>query len=152
MNRQFQKHVQALDGKWTQLRRMSPVPADGVPPKAQKGGIYVFYDKGRALYAGRTKRSLTVRIREHFGAGLDCPFAWLLAREMTGKKRTYRTKGSRNELLNELGFRLAYELAKCLIRDMDVRYVHERNPLKRALLEIYVATAERAVHNDFEEH
>ena len=35
---------------------------------------------------------------------------------------------------------------------MHVRYVHEPEPLRQALLEIYVAVVTRAEYNSFETH
>ena len=91
-----------------------------------------------------------MRIRNHFSTAPDCPFAWLLAREATGKAATYRPEGSRKALLADLEFKAEYECAKIRIRGMNVRYVYEPDPVKQALLEIYVAIATEAKHNDFE--
>jgi hypothetical protein len=49
-------------------------------------------------------------------------------------------------------FRKAYESAKRRIRKMQVRYVGEEDPLKQALLEIYVAVSSNAKYNDFDTH
>ena len=35
---------------------------------------------------------------------------------------------------------------------MNVRYVHEKDPVRQALLEIYVAVATEAKYNDFDTH
>jgi hypothetical protein len=48
------------------------------------------------------------------------------------------------ELLADDKFKAAYEAAKRRIRAMDVRYVHESDPTRQALLEIYVAVATSA--------
>jgi hypothetical protein len=54
--------------------------------------------------------------------------------------------------LADEGFMKAYEAAKHRIREMDVRYVHEAEATKQALLEIYVAVATAARYNDFDTH
>ena len=35
---------------------------------------------------------------------------------------------------------------------MHIRYVHEPDPVRRTLLEIYVAVATKAEYNDFDTH
>ena len=76
-----------------------------------------------------------------------------IAREKTGRtKATYKKEGSRNHLLTQPDFKKAYENAKTRIRKMDVRFVGEPDPLKQALLEIYVAVVSDAKFNDFDTH
>ena len=76
----------------------------------------------------------------------------LLAREATGRKATYSRTGSRRELLADPQFRTQYEGARARVRRMHVRYVHEPEPLRQALLEIYVAVVTGARYNDFDTH
>jgi hypothetical protein len=38
------------------------------------------------------------------------------------------------------------------VREMDVRFVEERDPLRQALLEIYVAVSLKTLNNSFENH
>lgn len=152
MNERFRGLVEALDVKYRELMAMPPKIAQEIPNRAPVGGIYLFSEGSTHLYAGRTKRSLAVRIRDHFNAAPDCPFAWLLAREATGKKATHTQEGSRKALLADPTFRAEYERAKDRIRRMHVRWVHEPDPLRQALLEIYVAVASGARYNDFDTH
>jgi hypothetical protein len=49
-------------------------------------------------------------------------------------------------------FRSAFQTAKQSISAMTVRYVEERDPLKQALLEMYVAIVLQTPHNDFDNH
>lgn len=77
---------------------------------------------------------------------------YLFAREATGRRPTYRQNGSRKELLEDPEFRPAYDDARARIREMHVRYVHEPEPLRQALLEIYVAVTTAARYNDFDTH
>jgi hypothetical protein len=72
--------------------------------------------------------------------------------ESTEKKATYMPDGSRRALLTNPAFKAEYERAKDRIRRMHVRYVHEPDPLRQALLEIYVAIAAEARYNDFDTH
>ena len=131
---------------------MNPVIAHDVPSGTPVGGVYLFSEGTTHLYAGRTKRRVAVRIRSHFSTAPDCPLAWLLAREATGRMATYKGEGSRRALLADETFKGAYKDAKNRIRKMTVRYIGESDPVKQALLEIYVAVATGAKYNDFDTH
>jgi len=132
---------------------MSPVSVDTAPPDTPKGGVYLFSEKSENLYAGRTKRRIKDRLKNHVSTGDDCPFAWRLAREATGNKTaSYKREGSRKYLLSQSSFKDAYEKAKQRIRKMEVRYIDESDALKQALLEIYVAVVSEAKFNDFDTH
>jgi hypothetical protein len=152
MNRAFRELTQQLEEKCQRLISMRPFVAEAVPSDTPKGGIYLFSEKRTNLYVGRTKRKISTRIRGHFSTAKDCPFAWRLAREETGFRATYKKEGSRTDLLSNPEFCRAYEAAKNRIRKMDVRFVEEADPLRQALLEIYVAIAVHAKHNDFDCH
>jgi hypothetical protein len=152
MNERFRDFVDGLEGKCQALLSMAPVVAESVPNDTPVGGVYLFSEGLRHLYAGRTKRRIVVRIRNHFSTAPDCPFAWLLAREATGRTATYTPEGSRRALLADPAFKDEYESAKKRIRRMDVRYFHEPDPVRQALLEIYVAITTEAKYNDFDTH
>jgi hypothetical protein len=152
MNERFRVLADALVHKCGALLEMRPVVAGNIRRDAPVGGVYLFSEGSAHLYVGRTKRSIAVRIRNHFSTAPDCPFAWLLAREATGKKATYKPDGSRKALLADPAFNAEYERAKSRIRNMNVRYVHEADPTGQALLEIYVAVATEARYNDFDTH
>lgn len=152
MHEKFRSIVDALHAKYEALLAMAPIVAGEVPAATHVGGVYLFSERGAHLYAGRTKRRLAVRIRGHFGTAPDCPFAWQIAREITGKKANYKQAGSRKALLADAAFSTEYQRAKDRIRRMEVRYVHEPDPTSQALLEIYVATATGARYNDFNCH
>ena len=153
MNQRFAALVETLDAKCKALLAMSPVAAVDVPTGTPVGGIYLFSEGNVHLYAGRTKRPIRERIRNQFGENPSAAsFPWLIAREATGRRATYKRTGSRRELLADLQFRTQIENARARIRSMQVRYVHEPEPLKQALLEIYVAVVTGARYNDFDTH
>jgi len=80
-------------------------------------------------------------------------FAFKLAREATGRTdATYSKKGSRAELQKDPQFAEAFTQAKARVRNMELRFVEETDPLRQALLEIYVAVALGTPYNDFETH
>ena len=72
MNKRFQDVVDALDGHCQALLTMTPIVASDVPSDTPVGGVYLFSEGSMHLYAGRTKRSIAVRIRDHFSTASDC--------------------------------------------------------------------------------
>lgn len=145
MDKKFKALIEGLHKKYEALISMAPVTVDTAPDDCPVGGVYLFSEKGIHLYAGRTKRKIKTRLNGHVSTAKDCPFAWRLAREQTGStKATYKKEGSRNHLLGQARFRQAYEDAKKRIRSMDVRFLGEPDPLRQALLEIYVAVVSGA--------
>jgi hypothetical protein len=80
-------------------------------------------------------------------------FAFRLAREITGKLvASYTAEGSRAALVLLPEFDTAFTSAKQRIRKMDLRYVEETDPLRQALLEIYVSIVLKTPYNDFNTH
>ena len=153
MNQRFVALVAPLEVKCQELLAMPPVAASGVATGTPAGGVYLFSEGDVHLYAGRTKRSIRDRIRNQFGKNPDAAsFPWLIARGATGMKATYKKKGSRKELLADPEFKTAYEDARARVGRMHVRYVSEPEPLRQALLEIYVAVVTDAKYNDFDTH
>lgn len=151
MNARFRKLVETLEAKRRELLKLPPVTASGIPSNTPTGGVYLFSEAGKHLYAGRTKRRIQVRVRDQFGANPSAAsLSWLIARKETGKTATYKKAGSRKALLGDPDFRKVYEDARARIANMHVRYVHEPDPLRQALLEIYVAVATAAEYNDFD--
>ncbi|HEY3242145.1 MAG TPA: hypothetical protein VGM03_02245, partial [Phycisphaerae bacterium] len=104
---------------------------------------------------GRTDR-LRQRLGEHCRPGSthnSAPFAFLLARKSTrNTKAAYGRDGSRAHLSGQPTFARAFTSAKRRVREMDVRFVEERDPLRQALLEIYVAVSLKTLNNSFENH
>jgi hypothetical protein len=150
MDKNFKKMADSLHANYCSLMNMGLIIASQIPSNTPKGGVYLFSEQGINLYAGRTKRKISQRVRGHFSRAGDCPFAWLLAREKTGKRATYKKEGSRKELLKDTDFKKVYENAKIRIKNMQVRYVGEPDTTRQALLEIYVAIAAKAKYNDFD--
>jgi len=153
MNQLFEKYVSGLEERYQLLCSMEPVLASDMPMDCPRGGVYLFYDSETPLYVGRTKRLIRDRVPEHYRSGDDSPFAWLIAREKTGREATYGKKGSRRDLLdNDTEFLRAYNEAKTRIRNFTVRYVGESDSTTQAILEIYVAVVTGAKYNNFDTH
>lgn len=149
MDENFLQITKELDHKYHVLISMDPCTLDTIPKDCPIGGVYLFSNNGENLYVGKTKRKISERLKGHVNTAKDCPFAWHLAREATGYKPSYRPGGSRKDLLSRPEFKKVYDLAKQRIKQMQVRFVGEQDPLKQALLEIYVSIATKAKYNDF---
>ena len=94
------------------------------------------------------------RLRGHIRkSAKDSPLAFKLAREETGQTVTsYAGDNIREKLLSAPEFLKAYQDAKERIRRMNIRWVHEPEPIKQALLEIYVSVILETPYNDFDTH
>ena len=132
---------------------MAPVRFATLPRRIPKAGVYLFSEGSRHLYAGRTD-GLRTRLQGHVrNSHNTATLAFLMARIETGKlKASYKPDGSRADLLRNPRFRTAFDNARERIRQMDIRYVEEADPVRQALLEIYVALASGAEHNSFDNH
>jgi hypothetical protein len=124
-----------------------------LPTQMPIAGVYLFSEKGNALYVGRTN-NIRKRLQYHTRNNHNqATFAFLLARKETGNtKATYQPSGSREDLLTQSLFREAFDKARERIRNMDVQFVEETNPIRQALLEICAALQAGARYNDFDNH
>ena len=153
MNTQFQQAVDSTRAKYDALIAMEPVHLGALPRCMPKKGVYLLSEGNRHLYAGRTN-GLRARLRGHVcDSHYSATLAFLMARTETGKLQpSYKPRGSRADLLRDLEFKAAFDNARQMIREMDIRYVEEADPVRQALLEIYVALASRTQHNSFDNH
>jgi hypothetical protein len=155
MNEQFRQHIESLHLSFERLRDSTSFQFASLPKALPKAGVYLFSDGGRHLYVGRTN-SIRSRLQQHCRPGSShnsAPFAFRLAREARKVlQATYKTHGSRAHLLQDPDFALAFSDAKARLRTMNIRVVEESNPLRQALLEMYIAVALAAPYNDFDNH
>lgn len=80
-------------------------------------------------------------------------FAFILAREATGRREPGNTAdNSRKTLAGDPGFKQASAQARVRIRKLQLWYVEEADPLRQALLEIYLAVVLKTSYNDFDTH
>ena len=94
MDDTFKTLIDGLHKKYQDLISMSPVTIDTTPNNCPVGGVYLFSENGKPLYAGRTKRKIKTRLKGHVNTAKDCPFAWHLALECPGIMRTpYKKEG-----------------------------------------------------------
>jgi hypothetical protein len=155
MNPNFQQLVESLEPRYRALLASSPFKYSSLPRPLPKRGIYLFSDGGQHLYVGRTNH-LRQRLAGHCrpsSTHFSATFAFRIAREQSGRlKASYTRVGSRPELLLDPEFAAAFITAKVRLGTLDIRFIEETDPVRQALLEIYVATVLRTPYNDFENH
>jgi len=154
MDSKFAALVEHLAPKLARLLARPAVSNGALPRTMPRSGIYLFTENGRHLYVGRSN-DLRGRYRNHCGATeRGAPFAFLLAREATGRTRaSYRTGAdSRAGLMLDPVFAAAFAAAKERIRAMEFRYVEETDQNRQALLEIYCAVVLDTPYNAFGTH
>lgn len=156
MDSKFVSHVEALKPQLERLLGMPPVTPVMLPTKMPRKGVYLLSDGDKHLYVGRSN-DIRKRIGRHSRPGAThrmAAFAFRLARETTGNlKATYKKgEGSRAALMEDTKFVAAFDSAKDRIRKMNLRFVEETDPVRQALLEIYVAVVLETPYNDFDNH
>lgn len=120
---------------------------DHIPKGA---GVYALYETGNALYAGRTgpRSGLRKRLGQHSLRGSDhrqAPLARALACQELGDGLRCPERYDTDEF-NEVFGRM-----KERVHRMSVRWVEERDPDVRYLLEFYAAKELGTPYNDFRE-
>lgn len=150
MNPVFEEFVKSLEKKYQELINSKSLMIDEIP---KKPGIYLFSENNKPLYVGRTK-NLRRRRKDHTNPIFtQAPFAFRLAREKTGNiKATYKTKGSREDLMSKKSFQKAYKDSMQRIGRMKFQCIVETDPIMQTLLEVYVAVVLDTPYNDFDTH
>lgn len=156
MDPRFVPYLENLESKARPLVSMVPVTPMSLPKLMCKKGVYLLSEGERHLYVGRSNE-IKKRLGRHCRPGAThrmAAFAFRLAREATGNlKATYKKgPGSRAALMEDMKFLQAFNEAKARIRNMNVRFVEETDPIKQALLEIYVSVVLQTPYNDFDNH
>lgn len=155
MHPEFKRFIDSLEPSFKRLMAMQPVTVPALPDNLPKAGIYLFSERGKHLYVGRTntiRQRLPNHCRPSSGHN-SATFAFRLAREATDMlKASYVQAGSRRYLENDDEFGPVFVAQKERIRRMEVRYVEESDPMRQALLEMYVAVSLGTPYNDFDNH
>lgn len=80
-------------------------------------------------------------------------FAFRVAQEETGNKKAfYSGNAIRKVLVEDPAFAIGFVDPKARNREMDPRYAEEADPLRQAMLELYVSIVLSTPHNDFDTH
>ncbi len=155
MREVFREHIESLEPSFQRLMKMEPVTVATLPREMPKAGIYLFSDAGENLYVGRTD-TIRKRLQNHCRPSSghnSAAFAFRLARKITGMTQaTYTAQGSRQELEHDPQFSPVFIEQKQRIRNMSVQFVSEPEPMRQALLKMYVVISLGIPHNDFDNH
>lgn len=155
LHAEFSAFIESLEPKLDALVTMEPVRSAALPRDIPERGIYLFSEGSNHLYVGRTN-GIRKRLQNHCrpsGTHFSATFAFRMARVETGMIRaTYKAKGGRDELCRDAIFGPAFTVAKSRVAAMDIRYVREDDPIRQALLELYVAVVLKTPYNDFDNH
>jgi hypothetical protein len=156
MDAKFAALVETLGPKLAVLLTVPPLKNGSLPRNMALSGVYLFSEGDKHLYVGRSN-SLRQRYGRHCRLGAthrQAAFAFLLAREQTGKKTPSYKAGadSRDGLMELPEFRRAFDAAKARIRAMEYRFVEETDQNCQALLEIYCSIVLDTPYNDFKTH
>jgi hypothetical protein len=155
MHPTFTQFIDSLEPSFQRLMNMAPVTVATLPNEMPNAGVYLFSENDQHLYVGRTntiRKRLQNHCRPSFGHN-SATFAFRLAREVTGRlAASYVQAGSRQHLQVDAEFGPVFVAQKERVRGMQVRFVEESDPLRQALLEMYVAVSPGTPHNDFDNH
>lgn len=155
MHEVFREFIELLEPSFQSLMRMEPVSITALPREMPDAGIYLFSEGSEHLYVGRTNK-IRERLQNHCrpSSGHNkATFAFRLARQITGMTQaTYSTEGSRPHLERDPQFAEVFTAQKQRVKNMGVRFVSEPEPMRQALLEMYVAVSLGTPHNDFDNH
>ena len=142
MNETFRNLIESLEPSYQRLMQMEPVTVAALPRDMPTSGIYLFSEGDQHLYVGRTN-TIRKRLQNHCRPSSghnSATFAFRLARQLTGQTdATYSPEGSRSFLQSHSEFGPVFIAQKERVRNMDVRYVSESDPMRQALLEMYVS-------------
>ena len=152
----FTDTIRTINSTFRQLREMDdPFRVDQVPSPVPTGlaGVYSLSDADRTLYVGRT-RNLRDRLSAHRSSAVRrATLAVKMARLHSNLPANYRPNRSAPYLHeNDSRFRAEFDKARERIRGLQVRYVVERDAVRRALLEIYAAIQLDTVASDATTH
>jgi hypothetical protein len=156
MDHRFSTLVETLAPKLNSLQAMSPYSNGVLPKDMPESGIYLFSERRRPLYVGRSS-NIRRRYGHHCRPGSphnQAVFAFLLAREKTNRtSRVYKKgEGNRSWLVQQPDFLAAFLEAKARVRAMEFRFVEQSDQTLQALLEIYAAVVLGTKYNDFANH
>ena len=152
MNPKFREAVESLHPNFERLIRSA---AHGPTAKLPVKGVYLFSEKGKTLYVGRSD-NIPRRFSDHRrpSSGVNkASFANRIVCDELGLKADYRPgPNTYAEREKNPKFAAAFQRAKERIRAMEFRAVEEPDPTRQALLEVYCAISADARYNDFRNH
>jgi hypothetical protein len=152
MNERFHQANSAIPELFKQLAASEASTAKGIVSQRGRPGVYVFYENGVPVHAGRT-RNLQGRLRGHVSRShYSASFAFKRARRVLDRVATYVTKGSRSDLSMDEIFGPEFHRQIELVRTMEVRFIEVADPVKQYLLELYVHLEYDLPLDEFDTH
>lgn len=152
MNEEFGKLVNRLPHLLEQVVS-SPALDRSKSRRLPRRGVYVFYERGKAVYVGRSNR-MKERILEHGRPSSDrysATFAFRLAKEAAKQKGVDLSKTGA-QLEEDPAFVDLFSQARERVSGMSVRAVEIKDPIGQTLFEVYAHMALRTEYNDFDTH
>ena len=138
----FTYAIRKIEPAFRQLRDMDPFRLDQCPSPVptRLAGVYSLSEADGPLYVGRT-RNLRSRLSAHRSRSVrQATLAVKMARRHSDLHATYRRDRSAKYLYeHDPLFKAEFEKAREHISALQVRYVHEDDDVRQALLEIYAA-------------
>ncbi|HEY2662532.1 MAG TPA: GIY-YIG nuclease family protein [Caulobacteraceae bacterium] len=129
-------------GLHDQLDRLLAQPArtfESFSETEPQGGVYLFTEHGRHLFAGRTSR-LYQRLLNHC-RGSTSENRSLLKLSLIVEDTVFLARPMRKAAWSDVsrlpGFTEAFARAKNRVQMMDIRFIEERDDLAQLLLEVY---------------
>jgi hypothetical protein len=150
VNPEFNTFIESLHPMYEQLNSCASYSIEDRKHFPQVPAVYVLYENGIPIYTGRTKK-LRQRMTQHIGNRQEqATLAFRLTREKTGNIRpTYKTKGSRNDLLSDPTFASEFDNSKKRVRKMTVKFVQIDHDILQHLFEVYCTLILKTPHNEF---
>ena len=141
MDPAFQKIIEQMEPLLKELQNGSAQTIEGGLRGLPRKGIYAFYEKGKAIYIGRSNR-IRDRIREHGAESSrheSATFAFKLMLEEVGEQGGHASQLSRQDLQKK--YEDNYKGQRQRIREMEVRTVAIEDQKVQAVFEIYAILA-----------
>lgn len=115
-------------------------------------GIYLFQERGRPLYVGRTNR-MRERLMEHgrnSASHYDASFAYRIAKEEAQKEKGFNSKMSRKDFCSKSPYKEKFSKAKARVAKMQMSYVSIEDPYVQTIFEVYAALKLDTPYNHFD--
>lgn len=125
----------------------------GSGPEKGLGGVYVFYERGKPIYVGRSS-NIKHRFSVHRTSDVNgASFAFKLT-ELSAKKQGINLSGHKNrkQKLENAKFKRLFIENKRRIGNMQVRWVQVEDSITQAIFEMYVHMELKTKYNDFDNH
>ncbi len=117
-------------------------------------GIYVFFERGKPLYVGRTN-NVRNRIQAHTRPSSghnSATFAFILARNAAKRDRLPLDGMTREEMEKLPRFRSLFTISKTRVAKMDIGFVEIDEANVQVVFEVYAAMVMNTPYNDFDNH